>query len=166
MILRNRHPGAWAFRLIFALAQIVDGVVRLLSFGVLATQFPVTVSKHHAKSAFTRMKKLRDGPQPPSSTARAAAHRYQAAAHASADCGHTATRCKFPSHDSRGSTEVIRPKPSTPFSVFERSIIAKATSARDALHQLKKAQIARPFGSVRAAWETMKNGVSRAESRK
>ena len=48
---------------------------------------------------------------------------------------------------------MIRPKPSTPFSVFERSIIAKATSARDALHQLKKAQIARPFGSVRAAWD-------------
>lgn len=69
MIFRNRHPGAWAFRLIFALAQIADGVVRLVSFGVLATHFPVTVSKYHTKSAFTRMKKLRDGSQPPSSAA-------------------------------------------------------------------------------------------------
>lgn len=58
---------------------------------------------------------------------------------------------------------MIRPKPSTPFSAFERSIIAKATSARDALHQLKKAQIARPFGSVREAWETMKNGGVRRD---
>lgn len=59
MIFRNRHPSPWAFRLIFALAQIADGVVRSLSLGVLATQFPVTVSKYHAKSAFTRMKKDR-----------------------------------------------------------------------------------------------------------
>lgn len=59
MIFLNRHPGAWAFRLLFALAQIADGVVRLLSFGVLATQFPITVSKYHAKSAFARMKKDR-----------------------------------------------------------------------------------------------------------
>ena len=66
MIFRNRHPGAWTFRLIFALAQITDGVVRLLSFGVLAIQFPVTVSRHHAKSAFARMKRLRDEPRPPS----------------------------------------------------------------------------------------------------
>lgn len=68
MIFRNRHPGAWAFRLIFALAQIADGVVRLLSLGVLATQFPVTVSRYHAKSVFTRMKRLRDESQPPSTS--------------------------------------------------------------------------------------------------
>lgn len=63
---------------------------------------------------------------------------------------------------------MIRPKPSTPFSVFERSIIAKANSARDALHQLKKAQIARPFGSVKEIWYEIQNGEprERAESRK
>ena len=60
---------------------------------------------------------------------------------------------------------MIRPKPSTPLTVFERSIIAKATSARDALHQLKKAQIARPFGSVRAAWEELQEGTSRYRAR-
>lgn len=56
---------------------------------------------------------------------------------------------------------MIRPKPGTPFSAFERSIIAKASSARDAAHQLKKAQIARPFGSVRAAWEETQEDTSR-----
>ena len=57
MIQRNRNAaGRWG-NMVFGLAQLADGVVRVLSLGFLHTRLPVNVSRWQALRSFQLAKK-------------------------------------------------------------------------------------------------------------
>lgn len=57
MIERNRHPAGRSGNVLFGLAQIGDGLVRVLSFGFLHSTLALTVSRQQAKSMIQRAKR-------------------------------------------------------------------------------------------------------------
>lgn len=54
MIERNKNPADKAYNILFGLASIVDGVIRVLSLGLCHTYLPLTVSRWQAKRAIKR----------------------------------------------------------------------------------------------------------------
>lgn len=57
MIFVCKHPGAHWWRLAFGAAQVVDGTIRMLSLGLLATDIPMNVAKRQAKATFGKTPK-------------------------------------------------------------------------------------------------------------
>lgn len=60
MIERNKSGNGFMGNLVFGVAQLVDGLVRVLSLGALYTRLPLEVSKYQAKRrglALRRMQK-------------------------------------------------------------------------------------------------------------
>lgn len=57
MIERNRNPAGCVFMIIFAIAELVDGAIRLLSLGFLHTTLPLDVSRTAARVAIFKMKR-------------------------------------------------------------------------------------------------------------
>jgi hypothetical protein len=57
MIERNRNAGGRLGTVLFGLANIVDGLVRVLSFGFLHTRLPLTLAKWQAKMGIKRLKR-------------------------------------------------------------------------------------------------------------
>ena len=55
---RNKHPAGRIGCMVFGLAQIGDGLVRVLSLGFFHSTFPSTVSRNQARSQFKRLKGL------------------------------------------------------------------------------------------------------------
>jgi hypothetical protein len=49
MIERNKHHAGRIGNILFGVASILDGLVRVLSFGFLHTRFPIELSKAQAK---------------------------------------------------------------------------------------------------------------------
>lgn len=62
MIERNRHPTGRSGNVLFGLAELSDGAVRVLSLGFLHTRLLTTVTRWQAKSMIQRAKRLRDAP--------------------------------------------------------------------------------------------------------
>jgi len=59
MIQRNRNAaGRWG-NMVFGLAQLADGVVRVLSLGFLHTRLPLNVSRWQALRSFQLLAKKR-----------------------------------------------------------------------------------------------------------
>lgn len=56
MIQRNKHAAGRFANIIFGLANVVDGLVRAGSLGMLHTTLPLKVSKYQAKLLINRMK--------------------------------------------------------------------------------------------------------------
>lgn len=59
LFFRNKNPGGRLWRFAFALAEIFDGLVMILSLGEIKTKLPLEVARLQAKSAFTRLVKER-----------------------------------------------------------------------------------------------------------
>lgn len=57
MIKRNRNAAGRVGNIVFGLAQLIDGIVRVLSLGFLHTSAPVTVSRWQTLRAHQRIKK-------------------------------------------------------------------------------------------------------------
>ena len=49
MIFKNKHIAGKSWSFIFGLAQISDGIVRVLSLGFLSTIFPLLISRKQAE---------------------------------------------------------------------------------------------------------------------
>lgn len=62
MIERNRHPAGRSWNALFGLAQIGDGLVRVLSFGFCHSTLALTVSRQQAKTMIKRTKDRRHAP--------------------------------------------------------------------------------------------------------
>lgn len=45
----NRNPSGRISNIVFGLASVIDGFIRIISFGYLHTRLPITVSKYQAK---------------------------------------------------------------------------------------------------------------------
>lgn len=56
LIFINKNPQPYRYRLLFGLAEIVDGAVMVLSFGKLKTTLPLDVSRNAARAMLERMK--------------------------------------------------------------------------------------------------------------
>ena len=55
---RNLHPAGRVSNIKFGLAQVADGIVRVLSLGYLHTSIPVTVSRNQARRMIAKLKEL------------------------------------------------------------------------------------------------------------
>lgn len=55
MIERNRNPADRISNVVFGLAAISDGLVRVLSFGFLHSRFTLTVARNQARRAVDRI---------------------------------------------------------------------------------------------------------------
>lgn len=66
ILYRNRNPAGVRMRLLYGLAELVDGIVRVLSLGFLATTLPMAASKIMARQANTRLRrrKAQDNQEP------------------------------------------------------------------------------------------------------
>jgi hypothetical protein len=56
MIERNKNRAGRIGCMLFGLANIVDGLIRFLSFGFLHTRLPVELSKFQAKRGIKRLR--------------------------------------------------------------------------------------------------------------
>lgn len=56
---RNRHPAGRRWNFAFGAAEVVDGLVRVLSFGFLHTRWPVDVSRKQTEAMFRKLKAAR-----------------------------------------------------------------------------------------------------------
>jgi hypothetical protein len=56
IIQRNRHASGRLGNMLFGVAQIADGIVRLLSLGFLHTRVPLELSRLQAKRVIERMR--------------------------------------------------------------------------------------------------------------
>lgn len=52
----NKNPCPHWERMLFALAALGDGLVRTLSFGLVFTNWPLSVARSTARRSFTRLK--------------------------------------------------------------------------------------------------------------
>lgn len=59
MIERNLNPAGRISNMVFGLAAITDGLVRVLSLGFLHSRFTLTVARHNALRSFRRLKENR-----------------------------------------------------------------------------------------------------------
>ena len=59
MIERNRHPAGRISNMVFGLAQLADGLTRLMSMGFLHTTLTVDWARRQAKHAIARQVALR-----------------------------------------------------------------------------------------------------------
>ena len=59
VIERNRHPAGRSWNALFGFAEIIDGLVRVLSLGFLHTRLLLVVTKHQARRMITKLKKRR-----------------------------------------------------------------------------------------------------------
>ncbi len=57
---RNKNLSGKVFNMVFGLAEILDGLVRILSLGFLATSLPVTCSGLGVKSHLKKLKKIQE----------------------------------------------------------------------------------------------------------
>ena len=57
MIQRDLNPAGRLWNLIFGLAQIADGIIRVVSLGFLHTRFCLTVSREQSRRAIQNLKK-------------------------------------------------------------------------------------------------------------
>ena len=57
MIERNFHPIGRVGNVVFGLAQVGDGLVRILSLGFLHTRFALNVSRRHARICIERSRR-------------------------------------------------------------------------------------------------------------
>ena len=64
IIHRNKSPG-FGWRLLFAVAQLGDALVRLLSLGALCTRGPLIVSRLQMQAQFRRLKRAAVPGEPP-----------------------------------------------------------------------------------------------------
>lgn len=65
ILYRNRNPAGVRMRILFGLAELTDGIVRVLSLGFLATTLPMAASKLMAKQSITRLRrKAQDNQEP------------------------------------------------------------------------------------------------------
>lgn len=53
----NKNPAGKVFNIVFGLAEILDGLVRLFSFGFLATTLTLNWSRYGAKRSIEIMKR-------------------------------------------------------------------------------------------------------------
>lgn len=56
MIERNRHPAGRSSNVLYGLASLLDGLVRVVSLGWLHTRFPLAVSRWQAKTHIKALK--------------------------------------------------------------------------------------------------------------
>lgn len=56
MIERNKRAAGRLSNMLFGVANILDGIVRIGSLGFLRTRFPITVAKNQALNSFKKMK--------------------------------------------------------------------------------------------------------------
>ena len=56
MVYRNRNPAGLRMCLLYGLAELIDGVVRVLSLGFLATTLPMDASKLMAKRGLAKLR--------------------------------------------------------------------------------------------------------------
>jgi hypothetical protein len=59
MIERNRNPIGRLGNIVFGLATLADGLIRVISLGYLHTRFPVNLSKSQTKRYLMRIKAAR-----------------------------------------------------------------------------------------------------------
>lgn len=59
MIERNKHPSGRLSNMLFGLAEVVDGLVRVVSFGFAHTRLTLIVSKWQTKKHIESLKKSR-----------------------------------------------------------------------------------------------------------
>jgi len=59
MIFRNKNPCGRRWIILLGLAEVVDGIVRILSFGHYSTRLPLIVSRNEAKYSIENMDKIR-----------------------------------------------------------------------------------------------------------
>jgi len=57
MIERNRNPAGCLSNIVFGVASLLDGLVRVVSLGWLHTRLPVNVSRWQAKSHIKALKR-------------------------------------------------------------------------------------------------------------
>lgn len=62
ILYRNHNPAGRLLCILFGLAQLVDGIVRVLSLGFFATTLPKDASKLMAKQSINRLKLRRKAP--------------------------------------------------------------------------------------------------------
>lgn len=59
MIFRNKNPAGKHWNFLLGIAEIFDGLVRIISLGYLSTSAPLKVSRSQALVAINQMKRLR-----------------------------------------------------------------------------------------------------------
>lgn len=60
MLFFNKNPAGKFWNVLFGLAQIVDGTVRVLTFGYVATTLPLVTSRKQAETTIKKLKKARN----------------------------------------------------------------------------------------------------------
>ena len=60
MLFFNKNPAGKFWNALFGIAQIVDGIVRVLTFGYVATTLPLVTSRKQAETTIKKLKKARN----------------------------------------------------------------------------------------------------------
>lgn len=60
MFFLNKNRAGKFWNALFGLAQVVDGTVRVLTFGYVATTLPIVTSRKQAETMIKKLKKARN----------------------------------------------------------------------------------------------------------
>lgn len=57
MLYRNKNPAGLLGNMLYGLAQITDGIVRIITFGTVATKLPLIVTRRQTQNHLKQLKK-------------------------------------------------------------------------------------------------------------
>lgn len=58
MLYINKNPAGKFSNMVIGMAELVDGIIRVMSFGFVMTRFPLNASSWQTKKYLTKLKKI------------------------------------------------------------------------------------------------------------